>query len=186
MEEARARADEREQELEQLDALRDEADGRLAIALREAAAFEDRLAQEEVRVEQVRVQAALADLEQAVSARNEADEALAAKIFEVLEGLAQHEDLTRVVTELHAELAAHGTSTDRPGAAPELSDAWQRLQQIVRTSLGEELDDELIEAAVASPLGQAIDELPTHLQEAARRRWRESTRSRRGRDRASG
>ena len=58
----------------------------------------------------------------------------------------------------------------RLAGAPGLLDAWQRLQELVRASLQEQLEDELIEAAVRSPLGRAIDDLPEHLQEAARRR----------------
>lgn len=177
MEEARERAEASAEELSRLEDLRNEVDGRRVIALREAAAFEDRLAQEEAELEQLRVQGVLTAFERAVSARNDADEALAAKILEVIDGLTERENLTGIVTELHQKLSAHAIRIDIPEQRPSLIDAWQRLQEIVRASLGEELEDDLIEAAVASPLGKAIEDLPIHLREAARLRRIERVRA---------
>ena len=60
--------------------------------------------------------------------------------------------------------------TDLPPEPEDLQEQWDRLAGHVRRGLGQQLDDELIDAAARSPMGAAIGDLPRHLQEAARRR----------------
>ena len=53
-----------------------------------------------------------------------------------------------------------------------------RLTRFVRGLLDEQLEDEILEAAARSTRAQAIEDLPPHLQEAARNRRRELSRQR--------
>jgi len=184
MEEARERVRLREEELAELEGRRSDLEGMLTIARREAVDFEARLAEQEARLEQARTEMAVLAFDEAVEGRPAADDALAEKLLEVVTGLANREERTRELLALQSEVAERGVRVELPETSPRLVDAWERLQEVVRTSLQERLEDELIDAAVASPFGREIENLPIHLQEAARRSRRESARSRGRRSRA--
>ena len=178
VEEARERARLRQEELAELENRRGELEGMLAMAQREAADFEERLEEQEAELQQALTEAALVAFDDAVERSAAADDALAERILEVVTGLASREEPMRELIALQSALADRGVRVDLPDTSPSLIHAWERLQEVVRTSLEERLEDELIEAAVESPFGREIENLPVHLQEAARRRWRESARSR--------
>ena len=56
-------------------------------------------------------------------------------------------------------------------AEPEgMREAWERLRARIRQRIDDQFEDELVEAASRSPLGTAIQDLPAHLREVARRR----------------
>jgi hypothetical protein len=53
-----------------------------------------------------------------------------------------------------------------------MRESWERLCEEVRKRINEEFEEELVAAAARSPLGHAINDLPRHLQELARQRYR--------------
>lgn len=51
-----------------------------------------------------------------------------------------------------------------------LHESWERLRTEIRARSHEQFEDDLVDAAVHSPMGHAINDLPTHLRELARQR----------------
>jgi chromosome segregation ATPase len=178
LEEVQARAALHEEELGDLDERRTEIEGKLALAHGEVGAVQDRLARQESELEQARREAARRELDDAVEQRNAAAEALAQQMLAVVSGLADQAERTRSLEQLAADLSKRGMRVEAPGQPAALLDAWERLQALVRTTLEGQLEDELVETAARSPLGQAIHDLPPHLQELARRRRRDEVRRR--------
>jgi chromosome segregation ATPase len=65
------------------------------------------------------------------------------------------------------------TQMPRELEVPEvMREPWERLCREIRDRIGEQFEDELVDAASRSPLGSAVDDLPVHLRELARQRRR--------------
>ena len=173
LERAGTTAREAETALAALESERAEAAGRLQLARRAAADIDARLSERRVALDEARQEAAGAALRDAVRRRD----VIASRVAERLEAtIAELEELDRAREEAHTahqevlELTNGRGQTDLPSEPEELQEQWDRLAGHVRRGLGEQLDDELIDAAARSPMGAAIGDLPRHLQEAARRR----------------
>jgi chromosome segregation ATPase len=173
LERAGTTAREAETALAALESERAEAAGRLQLARRAAADLDARLSERRVALDEARQQAAAEALRDAVRRRD----AVAARVAERLDAtIAELEELDRAREEAHTaqqevlELTNGRGPTDLPPEPEDLQEQWDRLAGHVRRALGEQLDDELIDAAARSPMGAAIGDLPRHLQEAARRR----------------
>ena len=163
--------------LDDLEGHRNELAGRLAIARRAAEDYDTRL--QERREELVRALEAEAEarLEESVAARDEAANRAADATVELIESF----DRLNIARDELAELLAETEATLRrradTGPEPErLEREWGRLVEFVGKRAQLRLDDELIEAAVADPVGFKITKLPEHLQVIARQRRRDRMR----------
>src|SRR5687767_1618839 len=100
LDEARARADQHEGMLSELDERRAETADRLELSLRQVEQFKAELGRKEAELEEARTQAALAEVEEAARRRDEAAHKVAAAITTVIEGLDEldslREELQRV------------------------------------------------------------------------------------------
>lgn len=177
-----ARKAQHEASLARIEDERVETEARIALAEREAAALAQRLQEQEEELEQARTQAAIEEFESDVMTMQATAEGIASAIDALLasfDGFDQH--LERL-EERKSALAARGVKVTAPPEPEVLHDAWQRLVRVVRETINEQFEDELVEAAVRSPRPGAINELPVHLQEIARQRWREARRAKLARD----
>ena len=159
--------------LEQLEASQAEAAGRLTLASRAKADLEQRLAQLRDDLRAAEREAAEDAYRQALDARDEAAEEAAAAIGRAL---ATVEDLDRARATLKG---AWEEASERGATLPDASDEpvvyaeeWARLEQLVRSRAEWQLERDLVDAAAASPLGNAIQHLPAHLPQLARQRRR--------------
>lgn len=176
--EAVEQTDKAERALEDLEGRRNEAAGRLAIARQAAVDYAARLEDRRQELARALEAEAQAKLLEAVGARDDAANR-AAEVIAQLIGSFEQLDAARAATAEHvAETESH--LGHRPEVGPEpakLEQEWARLIDFIRTRAQLRLDDELVEAAVASPRGFEIDNLPKHLQMIARRRRIEWLRS---------
>jgi chromosome segregation ATPase len=169
---ARERASQHEGMLSELDERRAETADRLEIALRQVDEFRDELERKETELEEARREAALAEIEEAAERRDEAARKVAAAITTVIEGLDELDGLRDDLARVRSTHASDGHLVDVADEPAEFGEAIERLVSLVRGMLDETLEDELLEAAARSSRPRAIDELPPHLQEAARLRRR--------------
>jgi archaellum component FlaC len=133
----------------------------------------DAVADCETRLQQK--QAELADVQrvydEAVRAREESAARLAEASSRVLAELEAFEQASQSLRRLTAELGGGTHNAATADAEPEtLREPWDKLVEAVRQRINERFEDELVEAAARSSMGQAIDQLPEHLREAARAR----------------
>jgi chromosome segregation ATPase len=166
-----ARSRERLQHLEEE---RDELLGEAALAQQTLADLEEYEARLQAELARARVEEARGAFAEAVQARDasvgRASEALGA----LAAALADVEARRRAVTETHRALAALDEAA--PGVPPEpqaFRDQRREAARLVERELDGELrrlEADLVEAAVRSPQPSAIEELPEHLQDVARRR----------------
>jgi hypothetical protein len=171
--EAAEQAREAERTLEGLEAHRNEAAGRLAIARQAAANYTARI---EERRQALEAQIKSRYLE-AVAVRDDAVKRVAEAISNLI-ALFERLDAARAEA---AERAAEAESNlrarvDREPEPAELESEWARLVELVTTRAQLRLEEELVEAALASPGGYDIRKLPKHLQVIARRRRTERMR----------
>jgi chromosome segregation ATPase len=118
--------------------------------------------------------------EEVIRERDAAAASLAEVIELLLERLAEldrSQDTARAArTDAHGADAVDRisqTQMPRELEVPEvMRESWERLCREIRNRIGEQFEDELVDAASRSPLGSAIDDLPTHLRELARQRRR--------------
>ena len=164
--------------LSELDDRRVETQARLALAEREAAAFAQRLTDLEAELEEARRHAAIEAFEAAATAKDERAEAIALAVDALLASLEALDVELHELAQMRKSLAERRVDVTIPPEPRVFIDAWQRLTALVRQTIQEDLEDELIEAAARSTRIRAIEELPVHLQEAARQRQRQ--RGRRG------
>jgi len=173
---AHEQADRHEGTVSAIDQQREEAVDRLKLALRQVDDFRSELERKEAELAEARREASITAAHDAIERRDTAaHEAVAAitALVEALQGLtAERED----VEQRRADLADSGIGIDVPPEPPELEEAMVRLTGFVRGLLDEQLEDEILEAAARSTRAQAIDDLPPHLQEAARSRRRQLAR----------
>jgi len=156
--------------VQDLEARRAEAAGRLAIARQAAADFEARLEQRREDLERALEAAAAARLAEAHDARAEAARRAAQAVGGLVAAFEELDAARATVDERVAEAAARGRRAEPVEEPPELERAWERLVQFVQARTDLQLDYELVEAAIASPLGHEIKNLPEHLQAVARTR----------------
>jgi hypothetical protein len=160
--------------LSALDDQRREREERLAMALRAQQALAQQLQDKRQELEVAAFRQALAEREAAADAfASAAHEAIARlREFDAAQQAAEtawQALLSGGTLELPAgrELAA-GDPSARPGV---FSEALTLLVELVRERTDEELERDLVEAAARSPAGNAIPNLPSHLQELARARF---------------
>jgi seryl-tRNA synthetase len=167
-----------QQALDNLEGLRNEAAGRLEISRQAAESYAARL--DERREELSRaVEAELhARLRETAGSRDDAALRAAEAIAHVIASFERFEAARAATAERLAELEAHvGRRVDVDGEPAELDEHWAQLVDFVTTRAQLRLDEELIEAAISSPLGHDIEKLPEHLQVIAQRRRRERARA---------
>jgi hypothetical protein len=132
------------------------------------AELEEAIAQEA----QERFGQVLQDRDAAAAALAEAAEVL----FDRLAALDRSQDAVRSAWATAQAGRTTGPASDLQvppeiAAEPEvMREPWERLCHEIRTRIGERFEDELVDAASRSPLGSAINDLPLHLRDLARRR----------------
>jgi chromosome segregation ATPase len=178
LDEARARADQHQGTLSELDERRAETADRLELSLRQVEEFRAELERKEIELEEARERAAIAEIEEAAGHRDEAARKVAAAITTVIEGLDELDGLRDELERLRSTHESAGIFVGVEAEPGELGEAIERLVTVVRGLLDETLEDELLEAAARSSRPRAIEELPVHLQEAARARRRRLARQR--------
>jgi chromosome segregation ATPase len=151
---------------------------RLTLAHDALAAHERQIEEKRAELEKAVVREAHERFQQVMQEREAAAVALAESAELLLERLAA---LDRSQDAARAAWAAAQT-VDAPPVShlqvpPEIAtdpevmrEAWERLCDEIRNRINERFEDELVDAASHSPLGSAINDLPVHLREAARRR----------------
>jgi DNA repair exonuclease SbcCD ATPase subunit len=135
--------------LDDLEGLRNEAAGRLQLAHQAAGSYAARLEERRKELAQAVVAELIASFERLDAARASTGDR---------------------VTEFEARA---GRQVDVDPEPAELEQQWAELVDFVRARAQVRLDEELVEAAAASPGGYDIKKLPEHLQVIAHRRRRE-------------
>jgi chromosome segregation ATPase len=180
---ARHAAEKNQADLSALDEQRREREARLAEALRAQQDFERRL-------EEKRVEWALAAFNQAIADRDAAADAFASAVRLMTLRL-QEFDAAQESAETAWQALLSGGTDAMPAAVVEQSrkdaqaqpgivaEALATLFELVSRRSDQELERDLIEEAARSPLGSEIPNLPKHLQELARARYFAIARERR-------
>ena len=179
--EAVKQADTVQSALDNLEGHRNELAGRLAIARQAESDYAARLEERRQELALALEAEEKAKLLEAVDVRDDAANRVAEGIAQLIASFERLDDARDEVAERVAATQSH--LGRRPDLAPEpekLELEWARLIEFIRERAQLALDDELVEAAVSSPLGHEIEKLPDHLQVIARRRWQERIRSARG------
>jgi hypothetical protein len=181
LERARFEAQKNEAALSALEEQRRERQERLATALRAQQDLEQQLDEKRMEAERAAAAAAFDDFKEALVERDAAAEAFASAAQSVMLRLqefdaAQESAETAWETLLNGGTVALPTagevSAGDPSVRPDpFREALSRLIELVRDRSDEELERDLVEAAARSPAGNAIPNLPTHLQELARARF---------------
>jgi chromosome segregation ATPase len=160
-----------------------ETGNRAELARRTIAEFEARVAeQREALATAEAFEAAYRQLSVALEHRDESARRLAAVARQLLAQLDELDAARAALRSAQRDLTsrygrATGDSHETPPEPEELADAWNALRSRLRDEIGRNLDEELLEAATTSLLPSAIDDLPPHLREAARRRLLERRRA---------
>ena len=175
---AHEHADRHEGAVSSIDQQRAEAVDRLKLALRQVEDFRSELERKEAELAEARREAAVAEAHSAIERRDTAAADAVAAIGALTDALQQLTTEREEVEQRRADLADSGVSVDVPPEPPEFDEAMGRLTRFVRGLIDAQLEDEILEAAARSTRAQAIDDLPPHLQEAARSRRRELARQR--------
>jgi chromosome segregation ATPase len=153
-----------------------EAEGKAKLARLAVVDFEQRI------VEQREALAAAEGYERACQAvdavmeqRDAAAQRVATAVHQLLASLDELATLRAELATLHRDLArSYGRNIPRLKAEPaELGKAWTALRERLKDEIDRNLDEELLEAAASAPFAWAVDQLPEHLREAGRRRWRD-------------
>jgi chromosome segregation ATPase len=179
--EAAKQADTVQSALDDLEGHRNELSGRLATAREAASDYASQLDERRQQLARALRAEAQARLLEAVDLRDNAANRVAEGILQLIASFERLDAARDEVAERAAETHSH--LGRRPEVAPEpeeLELEWARLIDFVREQAQLALDDELVDAAVSSPLGHEIQKLPDHLQVIARRRWQERIRAARG------
>lgn len=172
LEVAAAQARDAEEVLERLEASQSEAAGRLTLASRAKADLEQRLAQLHEVLQDAERETAEQAYREALAIRDRAAEEAATAIDRAIAAV-ENLDKARVAAKRAWELAAKAGAklSDASPAEPAAhAEQWSRLEILVRQKAQLQLEKDLVEAAAASPMGNAIKDLPVDLQQLARRR----------------
>jgi septation ring formation regulator EzrA len=164
------RAREAVSELAALDEKRFEIEGRLALAQRAQADHHRLLDEHRAALLEAELQEVQAALTEAVNQRDAAAVAVAGLFKRALEGLAELDRLRETVLAAARTVSERASAPSIPAEPEVLDEQWARTVDAVRTTIGEQLDDEAVEAAARSAGGRAMEELPPHLYELARQR----------------
>ena len=164
------RARKAESELATLDEKRLEIEGRLALAQRAQADHLRLLDEQRVALRKVELEEARAAFTEAVNQRDAAAVMVSDSLKRALEGLAELDRLREAVRAAARAVAERASEPSIPAEPEGLDEQWARAVDAVRTKIGEQLDDEAVEAAARSAGGRAMRELPPHLYELARQR----------------
>lgn len=178
LEAAAAQARDAEQVLERLEASQAEAAGRLAVASRARADLEQRRAELHEALLIAEREAAEDAYRQALAVRDKAAEEAGAAIGRVVATVENLDQARAALKGAWDEASEHGAKLpDASHGEPAVyAEEWARLEQLVRNKAELQLERDLVDAAAVSPLGNAIHDLPAHLQELARQRRRTLTR----------
>jgi hypothetical protein len=179
LEAAAAQARDAEEVLERLEVSQSEAAGRLALASRARTDLEQRLAELHEALRVAERKALEQAYRQALAVRDKAAEQAAVAIDRALAAVENLDQARAALKSAWDEAASGGARL--PDAWPTdpdvYSDQWSRLEHLVREMAQLQLERDLVEAAATSPMGNAIRDLPIHLQQLARERRRIALRS---------
>jgi tetratricopeptide (TPR) repeat protein len=177
----RQAAEEGRAALSALDEQRREQEGRLVLALRAQQDFERRLEEKRGELERAEAEAALEALRKALRDRDVAAEAFASAAQSVITRLQDFDTAQEGVEKARQAILFRGSAEARAAAAqlpddldaePDVfAEALTTLTEIVSQRADHDLERDLVEAAVRSPMGHDISRLPTHLQGLARARF---------------
>jgi chromosome segregation ATPase len=174
LERSHARLREGHEAIADLERRQAEAAGSVAVAERAINEIEQRLVeQREALARLERVNVARRQLAVRIGERDAAASDVADTVDELLTQLEKLAAARETVTAARADfraLAGRSGLDDVPPEPAALRESWERLIEHIRTELGAELENDLVEAAARSPLGTAIDDLPVHLRALATER----------------
>jgi DNA repair exonuclease SbcCD ATPase subunit len=151
----------------------------LSLARGALADHERQIEEKRAELEQAIAEEAHERFEQILQERETAAAALAEAAEMLLDRIAAVDRSQDAVRSAWATLEAGGTTGSASDlqmppeilAEPEvMREPWERLCLEIRNRITERFEDELVDAASRSPLGNAINDLPLHLREAARQR----------------
>jgi len=165
--------------LAELEARGSEASDRLLQARKEAEALQGKLERRQADLVAARRRATVVQLQRAVAARDTCAERTASAIDAVIESLQELDRRRAKVARARTAVAESELEAEVSPEPETYTAAQQRLIELVRSLVDEALEDELLDTAARSRHASAIDELPSHLREAARRRRRELAHRRR-------
>lgn len=174
LEAAAAEARSAEETLARLKQSQSETAGRLTLASRAEADLKLRLAEVQTALQDAAREAAERAFREAVAVRDANAKEAATAISRAIAKLENLDAARAVVLQAAEEVTQAGvrvtpTEPDEPAA---FAEQWTRLEQLVREHVQWRLEEDLIEAAAASAMGHAIEDLPIHLQQLARERRR--------------
>jgi chromosome segregation ATPase len=168
-----------EEQLAEVEEQRHALAGEAAISRRAIADYQELLEKFRGELAALHVEQAHETFEKAVQVRDHAVREAASALEWITTALEQLDTRRTAVAQAEQELRAidPGASVSIPPESDILDAAWEEILPLLRARLNERLEADLIEAAVASLGGRAIEELPEHLRELARQR-----RNQRGRE----
>jgi chromosome segregation ATPase len=155
--------------------------GRLSLTRRALADHEESVENKRAQLDEAMAEQARQVFEQVLQSRTKAEESLAEAAEVLLERLAALDGLREEARSAWATAQVRAKAVGKPldpvaGAELEadetevMRESWDRLSQEVRKRIDERFEDDLVEAAARSPMGNAIRDLPEHLRELARQR----------------
>jgi chromosome segregation ATPase len=164
------RARDAESELATLDEKRFEVEGRLALAQRAQADHQRLLDDHRAALREAELHELRAAFTDAVHQRDAAAAVVSDSLKRALEGLDELDRLRESVLAAARAVSERASAPSIPAEPEGVEEQWARAVDAVRTRIGEQFDDELVEAAARSAGGYAMRELPPHLYELARQR----------------
>jgi cell division septum initiation protein DivIVA len=161
----------------------DERRGRLTLTQRALDDYRERLAGSLLELEETIADEARRALEATLRRREKAASLVAQGADALLDGLETLDKASEAAlvawSTWTSSMPKRAQTLEGTSVPPELEsepevmrESWQRLCDEVRQRVGHQFERDLVEAAARSPLGHAINQLPTHLQELARQRHR--------------
>jgi chromosome segregation ATPase len=163
---------------------------RLSLTRRAIADHEERMEKIRAQIDEAVAEQARLDLERILQDREEAGKSVAEAAEMLLASLGALDTLQEAARTAWAsadsrakaigkELDAPTTADDVESVPEVMREPWDRLCKEVRKRINEEFEEELVAAAARSHLGYAINDLPVHLQELAKQRYRALLKGRR-------
>ena len=176
LERAHTRLREGHEAIADLERRKAEAAGSVAVAERAINELEQRFVEQREELARFeRVDEARRQLAVRIGERDAVASQLAetvAQLLTELDALAGTRETVTSAQDTIRSLAGRSAEVDVPPEPKALHDNWERLLERIRSDLGTELENELVEAAARSPFGGAINDLPVHLRALASDRRR--------------
>ena len=154
--------------------------GRLSLTRRALADHKESVEKKRSQLDEAMAEQARQVFEQVLQNRTKAEESVAEAAELVLQRLAALDGLREEARSAWAAAQVRAKAVGKPldpaagaelEADPEvMRESWDRLSQEVRKRIDERFEDDLVEAAARSPMGNAIRDLPEHLRELARQK----------------